>query len=287
MNEIIQVTQLPVIKQNLLSAKAAVLNRINTVKDMAITEDTRKEAKTVRAQLNKEKAEFDSQLKAVKKAVMQPYEDLLVTYKECITAPYEEADNIFKTKITEIEDGLKRNKKVEVENYFNEYAVSINLDFVKFSDIPLNVTLNSSLKSLKSTVKDFLDRIAEDMDSLLSMESKEELFAEYKSNGYKLAQAITAVDSRHKRIESERARVAEAVVHKKQEEEASKKVADIVAPVEVVSAPVETKNTRTYKAVFSIEGVSGAYTKDLTLEEVKALKKYLESEEFIYGESNC
>lgn len=273
MNEIIQVTQLPVIKQNLLSAKETVLNRINTVKDMAITEDTRKEAKNVRAQLNKEKTEFDSQLKAVKKAVMQPYEDLLVTYKECITAPYEEADNIFKTKITEIEDGLKRIKKVEVENYFNEYAVSINLDFVKFSDIPLNVTLNSSLKSLKSTVKDFLEGIAADMESLLAMESKEELLAEYKGNGYKLAQAITTVNNRHKRIESEREKVATAIETKKKEEEAAKKVADIITS-EVTSPVVEeVKNEKIATLTFKVTA---------TIPKLKELKNFLEQGGYIY-----
>ena len=132
MNEVIQVTQLPVIKQNLLEAKETVLSRINAVKNMTITEDTRKEAKEVRAALNKEKAAFDEQLKAVKTAVMKPYEELLVTYKECITEPYTEADGIFKKKITEIEDGLKKSKKDEVESYFNEYAAVVNIDFVRF-----------------------------------------------------------------------------------------------------------------------------------------------------------
>lgn len=286
MNEIIEVTQLPIIKQNLLSAKETVLNRINAVKDMAITEDTRKEAKAVRAQLNKEKAEFDSQLKAVKAAVMQPYEELLVTYNDCITRPYSEADSIFKTKISEIENGLKNNKAKEVEDYFNEYAVSINLDFVKFSDVPINITLNSSMKSLKATVKEFLDRLAAEMESLLSMDNKEELFAEYMCNGYNLALAITTVDNRHKKIESERAKVADAIARKKQEEEAAKKVAEVIVPFEVLSAPVEIKdeitNVKTFKAVFSIEGISGAYTKELTLEGVRAMKRYLESEGFIY-----
>lgn len=288
MNELIEVTQLPVIKQNLLAAKETVINRVNAVKDMAITEDTRKEAKEVRAKLNKEKAAFDEQLKAVKTAVMKPYEDLLVTYKECITTPYTEADGIFKKKITEIEDSLKKSKQSEVENYYKEYSVAVNINFVKFNDIPLNITLNSSMKSLKNTVKDYLDHIAEDVESLLAMNNKEELFAEYKSNGYKLAQAITTVDNRHKRIESEKAMVAAAVEAKKAEEEAAKKVAEVVAPVEVVTAPVEIRTEeRTFKAVFTIKGVTGTYKKNLTLAEVKELKKYLESEGFIYDESSC
>lgn len=273
MNEVIQVTQLPVIRQNLLAAKETVLNRINAVKDMAITDETRKEAKSVRAQLNKEKNEFDSQLKAVKLAVMQPYEDLLITYNECITEPYSEADNIFKTKITEIEDGLKKNKANEVERYFNEYAVSINLDFVKFRDVPLNITLNSSMKSLKATVKDYLDCIAEDMESLLAMENKEELFAEYKSNGYKLAQAITTVDNRHKRIESERAKVAEAIAHKKQEEGAAKKVASIITSD--VTTPVIEKMDNEKLATLTFKVTA-------TIPKLRELKSFLEQWGYIY-----
>ncbi|MDO4301815.1 MAG: DUF1351 domain-containing protein [Clostridia bacterium] len=273
MNEIIQVTQLPVIKQNLLSAKTTVINRINAVKNMAITEDTRAEAKKVRAQLNKEKAEFDNQLKAVKLAVMQPYEDLLITYKECITEPYAEADDIFKTKISEIETGLKKNKADEVERYFNEYAVSLNLDFVKFSDIPLNITLNSSMKSLKNTVKGFLDRMAEEMDSLLSIENKEELFAEYKNNGYNLAQAITTVDSRHKRIEREKERITSVMEQKNQEEETVKKVADIITS-EVTPPIVEkVKNEKLATLTFKVTA---------TIPKLKVLKKFLEQGGYTY-----
>ena len=273
MNEIIEVTQLPIIKQNLLSAKETVINRINAVKDMAITEDTRKEAKAVRAQLNKEKAEFDNQLKSVKLAVMKPYEDLLITYNECITGPYAEADDIFKTKISEIETGLKKNKADEVERYFNEYAVSLNLDFVKFSDIPLNITLNSSMKSLKNTVKGFLDRIAEEMDSLLSMECKEELFAEYKNNGYNLAQAITNVDSRHKRIEREKERIETIMEQKKQEEETVKKVTDIITS-EVTSPIVKkVKNEKLATLTFKVTA---------TIPKLKELKKFLEQGGYTY-----
>ncbi len=273
MNEIIEVTQLPIIKQNLLSVKETVINRINAVKDMAITEDTRKEAKAVRAQLNKEKAEFDNQLKSVKLAVMKPYEDLLITYNECITGPYAEADDIFKTKISEIETGLKKNKADEVERYFNEYAVSLNLDFVKFSDIQLNITLNSSMKSLKNTVKGFLDRIAEEMDSLLSMECKEELFAEYKNNGYNLAQAITNVDSRHKRIEREKERIETIMEQKKQEEEAVKKVTDIITS-EVTSPIVEkVKNEKLATLTFKVTA---------TIPKLKELKKFLEQGGYTY-----
>lgn len=273
MKEIIEVTQLPIIKQNLLSAKETVINRINAVKDMAITEDTRKEAKAVRAVLNKEKAEFDSQLKAVKSAVMQPYEDLLVTYNDCITKPYTEADNIFKTKISEIENGLKSNKAKEVEEYFNEYAVSLNLDFVKFSEVPINITLNSSMKSLRTTVKDFLDGISEQMESLLSMDSKEELFAEYKSNGYNLALAITTVDNRHKKIESERAKVAEAIEHKNQAESAAKKVTGIITN-EVATPVVEkVENEKIATLIFKVTA---------TIPKLRELKKFLEEGDYIY-----
>lgn len=273
MNEIIEVTQLPIIKQNLLSAKETVINRINAVKNMAITEDTRKEARAVKAVLNKEKAEFDSQLKAVKAAVMQPYEDLLDIYNDCITKPYMEAISIFETKIKEIENGLKKNKAKEVEEYFSEYAVSLNLNFVKFSEVPINITLNSSPKSLKATVKEFLDRLAAEIESLLSMDSKEELFAEYKSNGYNLALAITTVDNRHKKIENERAKVAEAIERKNQEEAAAKKVTGIITN-EVATPVVEkVENEKTATLIFKVTA---------TIPKLRELKKFLEEGDYIY-----
>lgn len=274
MNDIIKIEQLPILKENLISIKGSVIERTSMAMSLAVTEDNRKEIKKVRAELNNELKEYDRQLKEVKKAVIQPYEELAAVYKECVSEPYKKADEQLGSGIKEIENRLKAEKEEEVKKYFEEYAEYARVDFVTFDKLGLNVTLSASVKSLKEQVAAFIDKVSEEMESLLSMDNKEELYAEYKSNGYNLANAITTVENRHKRIESEKAKLAAVMEQKKQEEEAVKKVTEAVAlkvPVsEVVSNnAITTQKTDAseYCVVFKVYGKS--------IEHLKQFKKEL------------
>ena len=72
--ELIRVVQLPEIEEHLQSIKVAVTQKVNDALSLVCTEDTVKSVKAVRADLNKERNEFEEQRKAVKKAIMSPYE---------------------------------------------------------------------------------------------------------------------------------------------------------------------------------------------------------------------
>lgn len=280
MNDIIKIEQLPVIKENLMSVKSSVIERTSTVMSLAVTEENRKEIKKVRADLNKEINEYNKQLKAVKKAVIQPYEELAEIYRECVSEPYKKADEQLKKGIEEIECRLKAEKEEEIKRYFEEYAESLRVDFIPFEKLRLNITLSASVKSLKEQVAAFLDKVSEEMDSLLSMDNKEELFAEYKNNGYNLANAIMTVDNRHKRIESERARLNAVMEQKKQEEEAVKKVVEAVA-----SAPAKEPVNKVYNMTFNVkyEGYSMKLSATSNSKvPFKKLKDLLDEGGFIY-----
>jgi hypothetical protein len=266
---VLQVVQIPVIQQNLLAVKEQVIARVEAVKNMAVTDENRKQAKDIRAELNKERAAFDEQLKQVKAVVMKPYDELVATYKECITVPYSEADEVLKTSIAEIEDSIKAEKRKDVEAYFNEYAEVVRIDFVKFENVGLNISLSASVKSLKKQVRDYLNKVAAEIDSLLSMENKEELFSEYKRNGYNLALAITTVDDRHKRIESEKQKVAEAMQQKQVDETVVAKVAEVVAPPEIA----KIEDTEVYTLNFTVRG---------TKAQLKELKNFLNNGGYDY-----
>lgn len=270
---VLQVVQIPVIQQNLLAVKEQVVARVEAVKNMAVTDENRKQAKDIRAELNKERAAFDEQLKQVKAVVMKPYDELVATYKECITIPYSEADEALKTSIAEIEDSIKAEKRKDVETYFYEYAEAVHIDFVKFENVGLNISLSASVKSLKKQVKEYLDRVANEIESLLSMENKEELFAEYKRNGYNLALAITTVDDRHKRIESEKQKVAEAMQQKQVDETVVAKVAEVVAPPEVAKIEEAVEDTEVYTLNFTVRG---------TKAQLRELKNFLNNGGYDY-----
>ena len=74
MNELIIVKQLPVIEEHLLALKAEIEEKTARAMNLVCTEDTVKEIKGVRSDLNKEFAELETQRKFVKEQVMKPYE---------------------------------------------------------------------------------------------------------------------------------------------------------------------------------------------------------------------
>ena len=73
-HELIAVRQVPVIEENLLEARKAVETRVADALAMACTEETYKAVKKVRADLRKEYADMETRRKAVKAAILVPYD---------------------------------------------------------------------------------------------------------------------------------------------------------------------------------------------------------------------
>lgn len=118
MQELIIVKQLPIIEQHLKEMAAEIDKKTELAKSLVCTEDTAKEVKKVRTDLNKQFAELEEQRKAVKNAVMQPYSDFEAIYKEYVSDKFKNADSTLKLKISEVENELKSQKEKEAKGYF-------------------------------------------------------------------------------------------------------------------------------------------------------------------------
>lgn len=157
MNEnIIVVRQLPQIEEHLQAIKEEVNAKVKTALSLVCTEDTVKEVKKVRTSLNKDLKDFEERRKAVKKAIMTPYEAFETVYKDCVSDTYKKADVELKKKIDGVENELKERKRTEVKEYFDEYLTATGIDFVTFDNAHINVTLSASMKSLKEQAKPLL-----------------------------------------------------------------------------------------------------------------------------------
>lgn len=265
--------QLPIIEDRLRELGERVAERVSRSVLLVCTEDTYKDIKKERAELNKEFEALEAQRKAVKSAILAPYSKFEETYKECVAEPYKTADKQLKGKIVEVEDGLKQAKEQEVKEYFLEYRTSKGLDFPDFAAAGIKVNMTDSVKKLKVQAKGIIDRIADDMMAIRSMEYADEILVEYKQD-YILASAIARVTARHKAIEAEKAaeaerlekeedrqRTAEAVQQAKQEE--MKAVSLAVAEPVTIEMPTPVKR---YRTGFYVYG---------TLEDLKKLKAFL------------
>lgn len=286
-NELIIVKQLPVIEDQLAAVKASITERVNQALSLVCTEETYKDVKKVRSDLNKEYAELEARRKEVKAAVMAPYEKFEAVYKDCAGDLYKSADLQLKQKIAEVEDGLKKQKEEKLLTYFDEYreSVSIASDFVTFEDAGIKVGMADSLTSLKKRAKDFLDHIADDLAAIATHEDRDEILTEYR-RGYNLGVSMSTVAARHKAIEDARKAREEAEARRKAQEEQQKSLEAVIAAQVAQEAPVAAPVTvevvesvpevspvpeapvaeKTYSTSFKVTG---------TLEKLKALKAFL------------
>ena len=277
--ELIRVVQLPEIEEHLQSIKVAVTQKVNDALSLICTEDTVKSVKAVRADLNKDLKDFEERRKAVKKAIMSPYEQFEAVYKECISDTYKKADAELKAKIDSVENELKEAKRTEVESYFEECSKSVGVDFVRLSDLNLNITLSASVKALKRQVKEYFDKVIQDLALIATLEHTTEILVEYRKT-LDVSDAVLTVQERHKAIAEQEKRNAEAsIIAEKQAETVEKvekavreSVTEEISAPEVEEAPPEG-NEPVYEATFRVTG---------TLAQLKALKKFLKDGGYQY-----
>lgn len=264
MDNLIVIKQLPVIEERLRTLKVDIEDKAQKALSLAVTEDTVKQVKEVRATLNKEFSEFEKQRKEVKTKIMTPYEEFEKIYKECVSDVYKSTDKLLAEKISDVENRLKEDKKQQVEEYFNEYLQSKNIDFITFDMARINVTLSASLKSLKDQAKVFIDKIESDLLLINEQEHKEEILVEYKSS-FDVSSAIRSVNDRHRRIEEEKAKQTQIAEIKEQEQKHVEQVQEVLsAPVVEEIQPVEQEQILTV-----------AFKVRATKSKIFALKQFL------------
>lgn len=202
--ELITVEQMPIINEQLEQVKTIIDSRTADALSLECTEENRKEIKEIRAELNKEHAELDRRYKAVMNEVLAPALAVQAKYKEC-TEGYKKADAALKKRIDTVEDTLKNRKRETVKAYFDELAKSKGIDFISFEDMGLKIGLANSEKSLKATIDNFLGRVSCDLKMIQTREDDaDEVFLEYKQNGFQVSEAVNTVVHRKQRIEAER-----------------------------------------------------------------------------------
>lgn len=264
MNEIIRVTQLPVIEEQLRTLSAEIDEKVKLAKSLVCTEDTVKEVKKVRSELSKQFGELEEQRKAVKKAVLAPYESFESVYNEFIADKYKTADAALKSKIDDVQNELKANKETAVKEYFDEYKKSVNVEWLTFDMAGLNIILSVSEKKLKEQAKQFIDRVVSDLSVISMQDDSAEILVEYQKTR-NLQQSIQTVKDRKEQME--RMKAAEEA-RKSAEAERAARVTEVQKVAELTPPKVKKKEkVQMYAATFKVKG---------TLEQLKGLKAYLE-----------
>lgn len=199
--DIIVIEQLPIISQNLMAIKAEVDARTARAASLICTEDTVKEVKKERAELNKEFATLENERKRVKSAILKPYEDFEAVYKECVSAAYKAADETLKGKIADVENGLKAERQAAFNEYFDRKCRETGIDFVVPEQVGVKITLSGSAESYKQAADAFFDKVMAELSTIDKMTDKDEILYEYKQT-LDLGQAIAVVTNRKAALKS-------------------------------------------------------------------------------------
>lgn len=280
MNELIRVVQLPVIEEQLRAMKEQVDQKVADALSLVCTDETLSTVKEVRASLNKDFKALEEQRKAVKKAVMGPYEAFEKVYKECVSDAFNHADYELKGKISDVENAIKGACEEEMRAYFSELAAAEHVEWLKYEWAGVNVDMASARQKshakLREQIAAFVVRVSQDVTTISGMEDAEEIMAEYRQF-LDLGRAIGTVQERHQRIEDERRAAEERNAAIEAQQSAVEKVDAAAPPTSFeppVAAPVaQQEEEKVYKCSFTVHA---------TKTQLKKLKEFMIQEGIQY-----
>jgi hypothetical protein len=234
------IEQLPVIRERLEAISGQAKARVSEALAMEVTEETLIAVKAARADLNRGFEALESRRKAVKAAILQPYNEFEQVYKTLISQVYADGIDTLGKRVNAVTGALLRQKADEVQRFFEEYKESRrpDLGFISIGRAGLNITQSASMKSLKGQAGDFIDRACSDMEAIEASENSAEILAEYRRT-LDLGVSVAAVRRRLKEIkeiEGQKAR-AEAARLERLEQAQPELTAGLPAP-DAPGAPV-------------------------------------------------
>lgn len=273
MNELVIVKQLPIIEEHLKGLAAEIDLKVETAMNLVCTEDTVKDVKKVRTDLNNQFKELETSRKSVKTAIMSPYEQFEKIYKECVSDKFKKADTDLKNKADEVENNLKAGKQKEVEEYFTELLTANEIDFVAYKHANINVTLTASMKSLKEQAKAFIEKIVSDLALIETQEHKDEILFEYKVN-LDVSKAILTVSNRVKALEEQKAREEERK-QREAERQAEKPIAHAPLQAPTVEPILETYLWKAPNEVAGEPKLTMSFEVKGTKAQLRSIKQFL------------
>lgn len=276
MEELIRVTQLPIIEERLRDVKAAWEQAAADNMALVCTSETIGSVKAARADMTKQFERLEALRKSAKAQYMERWTAFEATYKECIAEPYKRADAALKAKIDETESAIKTECEQRCREYFAELCAVHGVDFVKYESMHLKIDMTAAKQKtprrLFDQMSEWVSAVACGMDKIdqeSEPDDRDEIMAEYKQC-LDVGEAVLRVQDRKNRIKAEQQAAAEREERRRAEQEAEAKVEAAIAasspPVEVKADPLLTV----------------AFKATATREKLIALREFMKTEEIRY-----
>lgn len=136
------------IQDNFDEVKSNLQAQLSAYKDIAFTEDTKKDAKDTVAQLRKDKKALQDKIKAVKVEYMKPFEAFNAKAMELIGL-YDEPINYINEQVAEFEEKRKAEKIEQVRGIYDELIPEPKWQAV----LPFNKIFNPKWENATTTAK--------------------------------------------------------------------------------------------------------------------------------------
>lgn len=257
----IRCTQPPIIAENLDSVRQNLETLLADISTLPQNDDSLKYVKQIRANLSKEFEQIEIQRKAVKKQVMEPYEQANQKYTEYISGPYKEADSQLKKWVDDYQNDLKEKCENSLREYFNELCQANGIDFLAFGRcgvvVDMAMARQKEPRKAMEQIYDTVMNVRSDMDAILQMEDAAEIMAAYRRNP-SLSEIVVAINEQ-KRDRERMARFLEEQ-RRQREQQSVARAAMIEAAPEIQPEPEEQ-----YSVCFKATG---------TLSALKAMKAH-------------
>lgn len=270
---LIVIKQLPIIEERLRTLSGEIGREVEDALSLACTDDTVRAVKKTRAELNRRFAELEEQRKAVKAAVLGPYEQFEAVYRECVSSPFQQADTELKGRIDAVEQEVRRQCEERLRDYFAELCAAERIDFLRFEQLGLKIGMaearSKSANQLREQITSFVVKVSEDMSAISELEDAAEVMVEFKRT-LDAARAIAAVQERRRQAEAEKA-AQEAREAARAREAAAVEQVEAALPPPVVEPPAAEEAR--YRCTFTVRA---------TREQLKKLKEFMMQEGISY-----
>lgn len=233
-NEIMKIEQMPIVFEQLEKIGALIDESTKDLDKLECTEENKQEVKKRRTEINNTLKVLEDRRKEIKSKLLEPYDTFNAKYENECKTKLEYASGLLKGKIDYIEQQQLFEKEKELKEFADQYLEEFNIKgFIEYEDIPINITLSASMKSLKEQIVTFIEKVDSDLKLIGMEEYKEEILIEYNKT-LDFVDSKTKVLERHQQLE-ELKKQQEEIHNKMQEEEkVAEKVEEIVAPKEII-----------------------------------------------------
>lgn len=214
------------IQWNKEELEAAVRTKIANYKNVVYTEDSIKAAKNDRADLNKLLKAIEERRKEIKNIINKPYAILEEELKE-ITALINEPVTMIDKQIKAFEEKQKEEKKAAIKVTYDENIGDLE-EVLPFEKIFDNRYLNQTYKltTAQMEIKDKIDRVKTDLETIDSLDSKYKLNAkDVYIKTLNLSKALSEnkrLADLEEKLEADKRRKAEEKAERKRQEEIRK-----------------------------------------------------------------